>query len=119
MYLFSSLSSYYIGDKDWSFICSNPKDNGKVSCPDSIPLFSLDNRECNLSYDTYLETLYDSNGTNESTNCVNWNQYYSKCMPVSENPFNGGISFDHAGKAFVAIFQVGHATIDLLLDILL
>lgn len=56
----------------------------------------------------------DCNGTakpfesNEPTNesCVNWNQYYTDCRPGDKNPFQGTISFDNIGLAWVAIFLV-------------
>lgn len=42
--------------------------------------------------------------TNES--CVNWNQYYTNCTQLGGNPFQGTISFDNIGLAWVAIFLV-------------
>lgn len=46
--------------------------------------------------------------SNEPTNesCVNWNQYYTDCRPGDKNPFQGAISFDNIGLAWVAIFLV-------------
>ena len=41
-----------------------------------------------------------------SQRCVNWNQYYTKCTTGPTNPFNGAISFDNIGLAWVAIFLV-------------
>lgn len=41
-----------------------------------------------------------------STNCVNWNQYYTNCTQLGGNPFQGTISFDNIGLAWVAIFLV-------------
>lgn len=38
--------------------------------------------------------------------CINWNQYYTSCRPAGSNPFQGAISFDNIGLAWVAIFQV-------------
>lgn len=38
--------------------------------------------------------------------CINWNQYYTECTPGEFNPFNGAISFDNIGLAWVAIFLV-------------
>ena len=37
---------------------------------------------------------------------MNWNQYYTKCTTGPTNPFNGAISFDNIGLAWVAIFLV-------------
>lgn len=41
-----------------------------------------------------------------NTSCVNWNQYYTNCTPQGSNPFQGTISFDNIGLAWVAIFLV-------------
>lgn len=41
-----------------------------------------------------------------SNSCVNWNLYYTQCLPTGPNPFKGAISFDNIGLAWVAIFQV-------------
>lgn len=41
-----------------------------------------------------------------NTSCVNWNQYYSNCTRMGLNPFQGTISFDNIGMAWVAIFLV-------------
>lgn len=38
--------------------------------------------------------------------CVNWNQYYTNCTQLGNNPFQGTISFDNIGLAWVAIFLV-------------
>lgn len=38
--------------------------------------------------------------------CVNWNQYYTNCSQLGDNPFQGTISFDNIGLAWVAIFLV-------------
>lgn len=40
------------------------------------------------------------------TSCVNWNQYYTNCTQLGGNPFQGTISFDNIGLAWVAIFLV-------------
>jgi voltage-dependent calcium channel T type alpha-1G len=40
------------------------------------------------------------------TACVNWNQYYTNCTQLGNNPFQGTISFDNIGLAWVAIFLV-------------
>jgi hypothetical protein len=44
--------------------------------------------------------------TTGSGSCINWNQYYTSCRPAGSNPFQGAISFDNIGLAWVAIFQV-------------
>lgn len=40
------------------------------------------------------------------SSCVNWNQYYTNCTQLGGNPFQGTISFDNIGLAWVAIFLV-------------
>ena len=54
--------------------------------------------------------IRDSFSTNEPTNvsCVNWNQYYTECKSQGNNPFQGTISFDNIGLAWVAIFLVSY-----------
>ena len=42
----------------------------------------------------------------DSNSCINWNQYYTECEPLHENPYSGAISFDNIGLAWVAIFLV-------------
>ena len=53
---------------------------------------------CLVMYTCLLITLIER--------CVNWNQYYTKCTTGPTNPFNGAISFDNIGLAWVAIFLV-------------
>ena len=53
---------------------------------------------CLVMYTCLLTTLIER--------CVNWNQYYTKCTTGPTNPFNGAISFDNIGLAWVAIFLV-------------
>eukprot|EP00058_Branchiostoma_floridae_P010048 XP_002595536.1 hypothetical protein BRAFLDRAFT_64590 [Branchiostoma floridae] len=44
---------------------------------------------------------------NLTTNCINWNQYYTECKEGLHNPFKDAISFDNILYAWVAIFQIG------------
>ena len=44
--------------------------------------------------------------SNNESECINWNLYYSDCTPGEHNPFSGAISFDNIGLAWVAIFLV-------------
>ena len=78
---------------------------------DDLPAYVYDGRRCNLSAD---DVQLSWNGSWTSTppdvGCVNWNQYYSSCRPVGNNPFLGAISFDNIGLAWVAIFQVRKTT---------
>lgn len=48
---------------------------------------------------------YSYNFPNNNS-CVNWNQYYTNCTQLGQNPFQGTISFDNIGLAWVAIFLV-------------
>lgn len=41
-----------------------------------------------------------------NTSCVDWNRYYTNCTQLGGNPFQGTISFDNIGMAWVAIFLV-------------
>ena len=49
-----------------------------------------------------------SSQTSFSNSCINWNFYYTQCLPTGPNPFRGAISFDNIGLAWVAIFQVSY-----------
>lgn len=53
-------------------------------------------------------TALPNNNTTFITNdtCVNWNYYYTECKGQGNNPFQGTISFDNIGLAWVAIFLV-------------
>ena len=118
-----NLSEYYVGEHDRDYICSQSHENGMTRC-DELPAFVYDGQRCNLSADDVPATSWNrSAATSTSTTepggagsggggggCVNWNQYYSSCRPVGNNPFLGAISFDNIGLAWVAIFQVGQET---------
>ena len=56
---------------------------------------------CNETADLYSNITLTSNQS-----CVNWHQYYTDCKAGVKNPFQGAISFDNIGLAWVAIFQV-------------
>lgn len=45
-------------------------------------------------------------GLSINGSCINWNQYYTNCRAGEKNPFQGAISFDNIGLAWVAIFLV-------------
>lgn len=70
-----------------------------TKCTD-LPQYLFNGRRCNGSALVHVTSVM----TNSS--CVNWNQYYTLCKPVGSNPFQGAISFDNIGLAWVAIFQV-------------
>ena len=96
------------------YICSTAKDNGMTQCHvDSnpelhLPHFKNGTVQCNSTAapNTWAPSHVGTNETVEEGTCVNWNQYYTKCAPDSSNPYQGSISFDNIGLAWVAIFQV-------------
>jgi voltage-dependent calcium channel T type alpha-1G len=83
------------------FICSNPGDHGMTKC-NELPHYRFLDTLCNET------ALPFSNNTPSNGSCVNWNSYYTECKPGDRNPFQGAISFDNIGLAWVAIFQVRH-----------
>ncbi|XP_071550558.1 voltage-dependent T-type calcium channel subunit alpha-1G-like [Panulirus ornatus] len=94
------ITSYFRTDEqEKDYICSLPKDNGMHKCQD-LPPTKYQGKQCN---DSALLHVFNE-PTNES--CVNWNQYYTDCRPGDRNPFQGAISFDNIGLAWVAIFLV-------------
>ncbi|KAL3206040.1 hypothetical protein MRX96_040482 [Rhipicephalus microplus] len=98
---FNPISSYYQGlDAEKDFICSTEKDNGMHRCNGLPPLVLPSGLICNASAQPH--------SANAPTNvsCVNWNQYYTNCTAGDKNPFQGSISFDNIGLAWVAIFLV-------------
>lgn len=94
-------NTYYKPDHDESFICGQGA-GGMTTCSD-IPPFINNTRICNSTIDILRMT------SNKSSHaCINWNHYYSICRPSDKNPFQGAISFDNIGYAWVSIFQVSH-----------
>ncbi|XP_042240385.1 voltage-dependent T-type calcium channel subunit alpha-1I-like isoform X5 [Homarus americanus] len=94
------ITSYFrVTDQEKDYICSLPKDNGMHQCQ-GLPHTRYQGMECNDSALLHVP----NEPTNES--CVNWNQYYTDCRPGDKNPFQGAISFDNIGLAWVAIFLV-------------
>ncbi|XP_050521806.1 voltage-dependent T-type calcium channel subunit alpha-1G-like isoform X2 [Daktulosphaira vitifoliae] len=90
------LPAYYtLNDQEKDFICSQNDANGMHSCFD-LPPTRHDLLICNATANMAL-----TNGS-----CVNWNHYYTECKSQGENPFQGTISFDNIGLAWVAIFVV-------------
>ncbi|TDG39141.1 hypothetical protein AWZ03_014437 [Drosophila navojoa] len=92
-----SLSQYYEFSKDQDYICSTPEDSGMHLCG-NFPPYRIGSLVC-----TEEAKLLDLNEPT-NTSCVNWNQYYTTCKQSGENPFQGTISFDNIGMAWVAIF---------------
>lgn len=98
-----TLREYYVPTNMKDFICARRGGGGMMQCAD-LPLFIHNGRRCNETAAPW------SNNTPTNESCVNWNQYYTDCKAGVKNPFQGAISFDNIGLAWVAIFQVGPFT---------
>ncbi|XP_041977978.1 voltage-dependent T-type calcium channel subunit alpha-1G [Aricia agestis] len=94
-----NISFYYEFSKELDYICTTPEDSGMHTCG-NFPPYRYGPLVCN---ETAKPFSYNS-PTNVS--CVNWNQYYTNCTQRGSNPFQGTISFDNIGLAWVAIFLV-------------
>ncbi|XP_055634559.1 voltage-dependent T-type calcium channel subunit alpha-1G isoform X4 [Toxorhynchites rutilus septentrionalis] len=95
----SDISFYYEFSKEQDYICSKPDDSGMHLC-NNLPPYRIGPLVCNDS------AIPLSNNIPTPTSCVNWNQYYTNCTQLGNNPFQGTISFDNIGLAWVAIFLV-------------
>ncbi|XP_024084180.1 voltage-dependent T-type calcium channel subunit alpha-1H isoform X4 [Cimex lectularius] len=94
------LAAYYFHqEQERDYICSRPEDSGMHRCED-IPPTKFGNITC-----SGIALPWSPNIPNNKS-CVNWNQYYTECKPQGLNPFQGTISFDNIGLAWVAIFLV-------------
>ncbi|CAB3399819.1 unnamed protein product [Caenorhabditis bovis] len=92
------LTRFYIPeDTSLEYICSQPDANGLHTCS-NLPPYTVNGIKCNLTIDEYDKV------SNES--CINWNIYYNECQVMQRNPFQGSVSFDNIGFAWVAIFLV-------------
>uniref|UniRef100_A0A915CTA5 Ion transport domain-containing protein n=1 Tax=Ditylenchus dipsaci TaxID=166011 RepID=A0A915CTA5_9BILA len=93
-----SLTRYYIPQEtSLDYICSQPDSSGIHTCQ-NLPPYTHNGIKCNLTLEQYAQV------TNES--CINWNIYYNECRVMHKNPFQGSVSFDNIGFAWVAIFLV-------------
>ncbi|CAG9584805.1 unnamed protein product [Danaus chrysippus] len=95
----NSISFHYEFSKELDYICTTPEDSGMHLCG-NFPPYRYGPLVCN---DTAKPFSYNY-PTNNS--CVDWNQYYTNCTQRGPNPFQGTISFDNIGLAWVAIFLV-------------
>lgn len=97
----SNIPSFYKldDDEELEYICSLDKDGGMHRCA-NLPPYEYNNMVCNAS------AVPSSNNSPQNGTCVNWNQYYTLCRAGDRNPFQGAISFDNIGLAWVAIFLV-------------
>ena len=98
------LAEYY-SDNEHDFICSPAGSEGMTKCANLSPYTQQTEQrlQCNRSASAF------SDNAPTNTSCVDWNVYYSDCRPSDHNPFQGAISFDNIGLAWVAIFQVSTA----------
>ncbi|CAD5216929.1 unnamed protein product [Bursaphelenchus okinawaensis] len=93
-----SLTRHYIPeDTSLDYICALSDAGGIHTCH-NLPPYTEDGVSCNLTIEEY-----DKVSTNS---CINWNIYYNECRGVFKNPFQGSVSFDNIGFAWVAIFLV-------------
>ena len=100
LYVYRDLPPYYqYKDQDRDYICSQADANGMHTCS-NIPPMKMNGIVCNGTADTWVPDLANN------TTCINWNQYYTDCKSQGQNPFQGTISFDNIGLAWVAIFVV-------------
>ena len=72
---------------------------------ENLPNFKYNQFRCNQTASMF------SNNTMTNDSCVDWNLYYTNCKAGVDNPFQGSISFDNIGLAWVAIFQVRYEII--------
>ncbi|XP_055877041.1 voltage-dependent T-type calcium channel subunit alpha-1G-like isoform X8 [Biomphalaria glabrata] len=91
---------YYIKSPKIEYICSPFNESGISKCQD-FPPFHYEGIACNATARNDSDNV-PMNGSS----CVNWNQYYTSCEERGENPYQGAVSFDNIGLAWVAIFQV-------------
>lgn len=94
-----SISFYYEFSKELDYICTTSENSGMHYCGD-FPPYRYGALVCNETAKPH------SYNTPTNVSCVNWNQYYTNCTQRGSNPFQGTISFDNIGLAWVAIFLV-------------
>uniref|UniRef100_A0A6Q2XVF4 Voltage-dependent T-type calcium channel subunit alpha n=1 Tax=Esox lucius TaxID=8010 RepID=A0A6Q2XVF4_ESOLU len=96
--------TYYMVDTEDErpFVCSLSQDGGNLKCA-NIPARRQGNNTCCLNKDNVTQLSGLSNG---SGLCVNWNQYYTRCLTGDKNPHKDAISFDNIARAWIVIFQV-------------
>ncbi|XP_052740095.1 voltage-dependent T-type calcium channel subunit alpha-1G [Bicyclus anynana] len=94
-----NISFHYEFSKELDYICTTPEDSGMHLCG-NFPAYRYGPLVCNQT----ARPFSYNHPTN--TSCVDWNQYYTNCTQRGPNPFQGTISFDNIGLAWVAIFLV-------------
>ncbi|XP_034551700.1 voltage-dependent T-type calcium channel subunit alpha-1H-like isoform X2 [Notolabrus celidotus] len=97
-----SLRPYYISSwSKYSFICSPDNEDGMQRCS-HVPPYSVDGQICTLDAPRHHHT----STANDSSGCINWNQYYNVCRAEGNNPRKGVICFDNIGCALITTVQV-------------
>nr|XP_015838484.1 PREDICTED: voltage-dependent T-type calcium channel subunit alpha-1G isoform X2 [Tribolium castaneum] len=96
------ISRFYKLQQDQEYICSRPEQSGMHICG-ALPEYVNNSLTCNLTID---QKFYDPKYVNNDSQCINWNLYYTECQERGPNPFQGTISFDNIGLAWVSIFLV-------------
>ena len=100
----SWLNDFYQPDNLDSFICSEPGSSGMTTCSD-IPIYNNKSKDCNSIIDFIILNSNNKTSLNSyEMNCLH--SYYTKCDKSNRNPFNGAISFDNIGYAWITIFQI-------------
>ena len=99
----SWLNDFYQPDYSDSFICSEPGTGGMTTCAD-IPMNFNKSKYCNSTIELLFGKLKKNLVNSDEMNC--FNSFYTKCRRGNENPFNGAISFDNIGYAWISIFQI-------------
>jgi hypothetical protein len=99
----SWLNDFYQPDYSDSFICSEPGTGGMTTCAD-IPINFNKSQYCNSTIELLFDKLKKNQVNSNEMNC--FNSFYTKCRRSNENPFNGAISFDNIGYAWISIFQI-------------
>ena len=99
----SWLNDFYKPDYSDSFICSEPGTGGITTCAD-IPMNFNKSQYCNSTIELLFDKLKKNLVNSNEMNC--FNSFYTKCRRSNENPFNGAISFDNIGYAWISIFQI-------------
>lgn len=101
-----NVSDFYVPSfDDPDFVCALPSVPGMQKCTSEFisPYENEMGLQCSLTLEEYVNKSRLSNNSNE---CVDWNQYYTQCKQEGDNPAWGAIGFDNIFIAWVAIFQV-------------
>ena len=101
-----NVSDFYVPSfDDPDFVCALPSVSGMQKCTSEFisPSENEIGLQCSLTLEEYVNKSRLSNNSNE---CVDWNQYYTQCKQEGDNPAWGAIGFDNIFIAWVAIFQV-------------